>query len=137
MRISNEGGRLSQAEIDQMIKDAEANAEADKQHAETVAARNGLEGYAYSTRNSLTSCEGKLSADDKQAIQAAVQATLDWLDSNPGAQKEQFQAQQTQLEGVVNPIMTKMYQGAGDGFPGAAGPEQQEGSANMKVEDVD
>jgi L1 cell adhesion molecule like protein len=135
--ISNEGGRLSQAEIDQMILDAERNAEADKLHAETVGARNGLEGYAYSMRSSLTQAEGKISAEDKQAIETAVQGALDWLEANPTADKAAFQAKQQEVEAVCSPILTKMYQGgaAGGGMDGTGsdGPDAN----NVKVEDVD
>merc|ERR1712137_1330758 len=51
--IANESGRLSQSEIEQMVKDAERFAEQDKAHARKVQARNGLESYAYSVRNNM------------------------------------------------------------------------------------
>jgi len=140
--ISNESGRLSQAEIERMVKEAEQNAEADKLHGETVAARNGLEGYAYNMRNAAQQAEGKISEEEKKAIEDAVQATVNWLEAHQHADKATFEAKQRELEGICSPIMTKMYQGAGGGA-GAGG--MDEGAAGMpgaagagpRVEEVD
>lgn len=51
---------------------------------------------------------------------------IKWLDANQLAEKEEFEHKQKQIEAVCNPIVTKLYQGAGGappaGFPGAGGP---------------
>merc|ERR1711912_113714 len=57
----------------------------------------------------------KFEGDDKDKIEKAVQETLDWLDKNQLAEKDEFEAKQKELEGVVNPIMMKVYQAAGGG----------------------
>jgi L1 cell adhesion molecule like protein len=56
---------------------------------------------------------GKLDESDKKAILDAVEGALQWLQTNQEASKEEFEHRQKELEGVCNPIMTKMYQGAG------------------------
>jgi L1 cell adhesion molecule like protein len=117
--IANESGRLSQAEIEQMVKDAERFAEQDKQHTETVAARNGLESYSYNMRNAMNQAEGKIPEEDKKTIEDAVKAAIDWLEANQNAEKADFEAKQKEVEAICNPIMAKMYQGAG----GAGGPD--------------
>merc|ERR1712061_675233 len=50
-----------------------------------------------------------------EKIEAAVQEALDWLDKNQLAEKDEFEAKQKELEGIVNPIMMKVYQAAGGG----------------------
>merc|ERR1712080_741144 len=79
------------------------------------------ENYCFTMRNTLS--EEKL--QDK--IEAGVQETLDWLDKNQMAEKDEFEAKQKDVEGVVNPIMMKVYQAAGgapggDGMPGGGMP---------------
>merc|ERR1712072_1020147 len=95
--------------IAQMVEDAERFAEQDKAHASKIAAKNGLEGYAYNMKNSMSQAEGKIPAEDKKAIDDAVQDVINWLDNK-----------QKELEGICNPILQKMYQGAqqGGGMPG-------------------
>merc|ERR1719383_591477 len=57
----------------------------------------------------------KFESGDKEKIERAVQDALDWLDKNQLAEKDEFEAKQKGLEGVVNPIMMKVYQAAGGG----------------------
>jgi heat shock protein 5 len=120
--ITAEKGRLSEEEIERMVREAEEFADEDKAMKERVDARNGLEGYAYQIKNMLddSSEKGvgdKISDDDKETINEAVQEVLDWLDENQEADKDEYDEQKKQLESVVNPIMKDMYAGAG-GAPG-------------------
>merc|ERR1712109_38110 len=77
----------------------------------------GLENYCFTMRNTLAEekLQDKFEAGDKDKIEKAVQDTLDWLDKNQLAEKDEFEAKQKELEGVVNPIMMKVYQAAGGG----------------------
>src|SRR5690606_10448540 len=71
IRIQASGG-LSDADIEQMVKDAEANAEADKQKREAVEAKNQGESLIHSTEKSLKDYGDKVSAEDKAAIETAI-----------------------------------------------------------------
>ncbi|QYO76866.1 molecular chaperone DnaK [Devosia salina] len=71
IRIQASGG-LSDADIEKMVKDAEANAEADKRKREAVEARNQGESLVHSTEKSLKDYGDKVSAEDKAAIEAAI-----------------------------------------------------------------
>jgi L1 cell adhesion molecule like protein len=145
--IANESGRLSQAEIEQMVKDAERFAEQDKAHAETIQARNGLESYAYNMRNAMNQAEGKVGEEDKKIVEDAVKAAIDWLEANQSAEKAEFEAKQKEVEAICNPVMQRMYQGAGGapgGMPGGmpdmggmGGADMDTGAAGPKVEEVD
>ena len=120
--ITNDQGRLGKDEIEQMVKDAEQYAEEDKAHGERVAAKNGLEGYCYSMKSSVEGeLKDKLDAADKKAIEDKVAETISWLDNNSSAEQDEFEEKKKELEGVCNPIMTKMYQGAGGGAGGMPG----------------
>merc|ERR1739843_63939 len=123
-------GRLSQAEIDRMVNEAEKFRAEDEQNKCKIEAKNGLENYCYSMRNTLQEekLQDKFEGDDKDKIEKAVQEALDWLDKNQLAEKQEFEDKQKELEGIVNPIMMKVYQAAGGsgempegGMPGAGG----------------
>merc|ERR1712113_882020 len=136
--ITNEKGRLSQAEIDRMVQEAEKYRAEDESNKQKIEAKNGLENYCFTMRNTLQ--EEKL----KDKIEKAVQETLDWLDKNQLAEKDEFEAKQKELEATVNPIMMKVYQAAGGdpggmpdgGMPGGAAPPGG-GGAGPTVEEVD
>eukprot|EP00500_Bicosoecida_sp_ms1_P001546 CAMPEP_0203806632 /NCGR_PEP_ID=MMETSP0115-20131106/597_1 /ASSEMBLY_ACC=CAM_ASM_000227 /TAXON_ID=33651 /ORGANISM="Bicosoecid sp, Strain ms1" /LENGTH=662 /DNA_ID=CAMNT_0050715295 /DNA_START=72 /DNA_END=2060 /DNA_ORIENTATION=- len=119
--ITAEKGRLSEEEIERMVQEAEEYADEDKKVKERIDARNGLEGYCYNLKNTLEDEEkgvaGKISEEDKETIEEAVQEALDWLDENEEADTEELKEKQKELEGIVNPVMQDLYQQAG-GAPG-------------------
>jgi len=119
--ITNDKGRLSKEEIERMLAEAEKYKEEDAAEASHIAAKNGLESYAYSLRNTINepSAAEKLDQNDRDVLKKSVDETVEWLDSNTTATKEEFEAKQKELEGVANPIMMKFY-GAG-GAPGGMG----------------
>ncbi|KQO55191.1 molecular chaperone DnaK [Methylobacterium sp. SD274] len=73
IRIQASGG-LSDADIDRMVKDAEANAEADKKRRELVEVKNQGESLIHATEKSVKEYGDKVSADDKGAIETAMTA---------------------------------------------------------------
>jgi len=119
--ITADKGRLSPEEIERMLKAAEEFAESDKAAKEIVDAKNALEGFAYNMRNQIEDKEklgGKISEEDKTTIEDAVKETLEWLDENPEATKDDYADKLKELEGVTNPIVSKLYAaGAGSGAP--------------------
>jgi L1 cell adhesion molecule like protein len=107
-----------------MVADAERYKAEDKKVADRVAAKNKLEQYAYSLRNSIEDqkVKDKLSEDDVKKIEAAVKDTQNWLDNNASAEVEEFEAHQKELEKLAMPIMSKIYaEGGAGGAPGAGG----------------
>jgi L1 cell adhesion molecule like protein len=144
--ITNEKGRLSQAEIDRMVQEAEKYKAEDEQNKQKIEAKNGLENYCFQMRNTLSDdkLKDKFEGDDKDKIEKVIQEALDWLDKNQLAEKDEFEAKQKELEGVVNPIMMKVYQAAGGapdggmgGMPGGGMPGGGGGGAGPTVEEVD
>lgn len=114
--ITNDNNRLTPEQIERMIKVAEEYAEEDKKLKEKVDARNGLESYVYSLKNQIADEEklgGKLTKTDKESIETVIDETIKWLEDNPEADTEDFQRQQKNAEDVVQPIIMKLYKGAG------------------------
>merc|ERR1712028_89701 len=68
--ITNDKGRLSQADIEKMVADAEKFADEDKLQQERVAAKNALESYAYSMKQTVEDekVKDKISEEDKKTI---------------------------------------------------------------------
>ncbi|XP_071794002.1 heat shock 70 kDa protein IV-like [Asterias amurensis] len=142
--IKNEKGRLSQADIDRMLSDAEKYKAEDEAQRERVTARNGLEGYAFSLKQAVNEVpDGKLTDADKKMVEDAVKDTLDWLDKNSLAEVDEFKHRQEELTKTCSPIMSKIH--GGGGGAGGAGPQcgaggySNGGSSNQgpTVEEVD
>jgi len=117
--ITAEKGRLSEEDIERMIREAEEYAEEDKKVKERIDARNGLESYVYNLKNQLEDDEkglaDKLSPEDKKELQDTIDEILDWMDSHPEADKEDYDEKRKEVENVANPIMRKMYSGGARG----------------------
>merc|ERR1712190_367694 len=127
-----------------MVQEAEKYRAEDEQNKDKLEAKNGLENYCFTMRNTLNEekLKDKFEGDDKEKIEKAVQEALDWLDKNQLAEKDEFESRQKELEGVVNPIMMKVCQAAGGGgmpeggMPGGGMPGGG-GGGGPTVEEVD
>jgi L1 cell adhesion molecule like protein len=139
--IKNEKGRLSQADIDRMVADAEKFKAADEDVKKKVEARNALEGYCFGVRNSVNQEQfaQALKPGDKDKILKEINDTLAWIENNKEAEVSVFEAKQKELEGKLMPIMQAAYQGAAGaggvgpggagGFPGGIDPSMFTGGA--------
>lgn len=137
IRIQASGG-LSDADIEKMVKDAEANAEADKKKKEEVETRNQAEALMHSTEKTLKENADKISAADKSAIEDAVSALKTALEgTDTAAIKEKSDAlMQASLK-----LGEAMYKAQGADTAGAAGSENAAGAqtsdSGEKVVDAD
>uniref|UniRef100_A0A668TFU0 Ig-like domain-containing protein n=1 Tax=Oreochromis aureus TaxID=47969 RepID=A0A668TFU0_OREAU len=148
--ITNDKGRLSKEDIERMVQEAEKYKAEDDVQRDKVAAKNGLESYAFNMKSTVEDekLAGKISDDDKQKILDKCNEVISWLDKNQTAEKDEYEHQQKELEKVCNPIITKLYQSAGGmpggmpegmpgGFPGAGGAAPGGGSSGPTIEEVD
>ena len=125
--ITNDKGRLSQEDIERMVREAEEFADEDKAVKERIDARNSLETYAYNMKNTIGDADklaDKLEGEDKATIEEAIKGALEWLDENQSAEKEEYEEKLKEVEGVCNPIISKVY--AKTGGPGGAGEEDHD-----------
>merc|ERR1712233_145954 len=150
--ITNDQGRLSKEEIERMVSDADKFKADDEKQKERIAAKNGLESYCFNMKSTLDDekLKEKISEDEKRTMSSKCDEALKWLDSNQLAEVEEFQDKQKEVEGVCNPIITKLYQSAGGaggmpdmggmpgGMPGAGGAPPSGGSGSgPTIEEVD
>merc|ERR1711908_209431 len=130
---TNDKSRMGKEDVEKMTADAEKYAKEDEEFKKKVEAKNGLENYCYSMKNTMgdEKIKDKISEDDKSKAEKAIDDALSWLESNQLAEKEEFEHKQKEVEGICSPIMQAMYssqgaQGGVGGMPGAP-----------SVEDVD
>ncbi|GAA5808279.1 hypothetical protein MFLAVUS_001669 [Mucor flavus] len=110
--ITNDKGRLSEEDIERMVKEAEEFAEEDKAIRDRTESKNKLENYIYTVKGQLGedgALGTKISADDKETIEDAIKDKLAWIDENPTALQEDYDEKREELESVINPITTKLY----------------------------
>ncbi|MGB0156303.1 MAG: molecular chaperone DnaK [Luminiphilus sp.] len=120
IRITASGG-LSEGEIEQMVQDAEANAEADKKFEELVAARNTADGMVHAARKTLEEAGEHATDDERSAIEAAIAEVEDAIKGDDAAAME---AATTKLTEATGGVAQKMYaaqqaEGAGADMDGA------------------
>nr|GMC85077.1 heat shock cognate 70 kDa protein 2 [Ipomoea batatas]GMC87182.1 heat shock cognate 70 kDa protein 2 [Ipomoea batatas] len=140
--ITNDKGRLSKEEIEKMVQEAEKYKSEDEDHKKKVEAKNALENYSYNMRNTVNDDKigSKLAPADKKKIEDAIEQTIQWLDGNQLAEADEFEDKMKELEGICNPIIAKMYQGAGGDMGGAMdddAPSHGGSGAGPKIEEVD
>ncbi|KAL7574015.1 hypothetical protein ACA910_015596 [Epithemia clementina (nom. ined.)] len=144
--ITNDKGRLSQDEIERMVAEAEKYKAEDDANKHCVEAKNGLEKYCYSLQSSVLSGEtkDKIPADDKKKLEYAIKETMQWLDSHPAADKEEYEEKRKSLEAAAMPIMQKMAgsSGMGAGMPGMSGasgpaPSSADPASGPTIEEID
>lgn len=121
LTITSEKGRLSEEEIERMVKEAEEYAEQDEAERAKVQARNELEAYLYNLKNSVsTQLQGKITDADKETITKAAEDALIWLEEHPAATKDEYDSKLKDVEKVANPIIKKAYESAGASEGGSA-----------------
>ncbi len=108
IRIQASGG-LSDADIEKMVKDAEANADADKKRRDAVEAKNQAESLIHSSEKSLAEHGDKVSADDKKAIEDAVASLKTALE---GDDAEDIKAKTQALAEASMKLGQAMYEAA-------------------------
>jgi L1 cell adhesion molecule like protein len=133
IEIKNDKGRLSQAEIQRMIHDAEQYREDDERARERVNVRNRLETYVYSCKQAVENYNGSaISNSDKSTVINACEETQRWLDRNQSAEKDEIDHQYRALEKKCQKIMTKMH-GSGQQY----GRNGNGSHSGPRVEEVD
>ena len=142
IRIESSSG-LSESEIDRMVKEAEANAEADKKERERVEARNEADSMVYTTEKTLKDMGDKVGDADKQQIEAAVAALKQALE---GDDVEAIKAKTEELKQASYKIAEELYKtqqaasGEGadaEGFAGAGASAEEKGPNKGSADDVD
>ena len=104
--------RLSQEDIENMVRKAEESFEEDAARREAIEARNSLENRAYSIRNLINDDDNLgsfVSVDERETIENVIYSTIEWLDNNFDAGKDEYEEQYKELDSIVTPIIEQLY----------------------------
>ncbi|KAJ4797815.1 Heat shock 70 kDa protein [Rhynchospora pubera] len=110
--VTNDEGRLSEEQIERMIKDAETFRAEDEGYKKKVDARNAVEKYAYNMRNEMRGSKiaPKLTSANKKVIDDATMQAIDWVEDNLLPDPAESEAKLHELIGICEPIIAKIYQ---------------------------
>ncbi|TGD74139.1 molecular chaperone DnaK [Mangrovimicrobium sediminis] len=133
IQITASGG-LSEDDIEKMVQDAEANAEADKKFEEVVVARNTCDGLIHAAKKTLEEAGAHATDEERSAIEAAISEAEEAV---KGQDKDAIDAAATKLTEATGPVAQKMYAAQGDAAQGAAaGAGADAGGAGASADDV-
>jgi len=134
--ITNDKGRLSNEEIEKMVSDAEKFKAEDDQQKERISAKNGLESYCFNMKSTIEDVKfkDKISESDRKTISDKCQETISWLDQNQTAEIDEYKHRQKEIEGICNPIVSKLYQ---QGQAPQNGMPSGQNNSGPSVEEVD
>jgi endoplasmic reticulum chaperone BiP len=111
--ITNEKGRLTQEEIDRMVKEAEEFAAEDDALRKRIEIQNQFSNNIFTLKSQLADDEGlggKLSDEDKKILNKAIKEASDWLENNSqDASVEEIEEKISEFQSIVNPITSKLY----------------------------
>ena len=127
---------LSDEEIEKMVQDAEANAEADKAFEEMIQVRNTADGLVHATKKTLEEAGDKATAEEKEAIEKAI---ADVEEAMKGEDKAAIEAATTALTEASSGLAQKLYaeQAAAEQAGGEAGEQAQEAGKDDDVVDAE
>jgi L1 cell adhesion molecule like protein len=122
--ITNDKGRLSKEDIEKMLNDAEEYKRQDEEKFKNVESKNALESYLYNTKTALTDeIRSKMETDELEQVDSTIKNSLDRLDTHQSEEFSVYNDKQTEVEGIIKPIITKLYENANpdaaSGMPGA------------------
>jgi len=132
--ITNDKGRLTQDDIEQMLADAQKFEQEDREARERIEARNKLEGYVYSMKSTLTDADkgvaDKISDEDKERVERALEEANEWLDDNMSSDKEALEDKLAELQATCGPVIQKVYDN-GANEPGGSAEDEVDGEYEL------
>ena len=111
IRITNDSSRLSPAEVDRMVAEAEKYKHEDEKQKERVSAKNNLENNVFRYREAAREAGDKLTDQDKNEVISKCDTTMSWLDNNTLAEIDEIKHQSEELDRVCMPLMKKLHGG--------------------------
>jgi len=137
--ITNDTGRLSKEEVERMVADADKYKAEDEAQKTRIESKNGLESYAFNMKTTLDDdkVKDKISEEERKTLVSKCEEVIRWIDANQAAEKDEYDDKKKELEEVCNPVISKMYQGAGGADSSASGGASTGASSGPTVEEVD
>ena len=147
IKIKNDSGRLSKADIDRMLREAEEHRAEDEEQQKRIKSKSELENYVYGMKSALDS--PGLEKSESTVLEQAktlVQEAMTWLDNNPSSPVEDYEAKKKEFDEKLMPLMTELQKNAspnedsgmpGMGMPGMGPSTQDEEEEGPSIEEVD
>ena len=123
--ITNDKGRLTEQDIEDMIANSEKYKEEDQKIKLRIEARNDFENYIYSFKNSINHSK-KLEEEDKKKGNDILEEGIKWLEENDNVEVEEYNTKKREYEDKMRDIVSKMYE-----------TENENNPTSSNVEDVD
>ena len=131
--ITNDGSRLNQTDIDEMIQNAEKYKEEDEKHRQTIEARNAYENYIYEMKSTIEDASLKEKLGDHYVNIRDKLCKAEEVLQVQEVSKEEYQIAQQELEAFINPIMNNIVkEGGGETMPPPTPTPSQE-----NIEEID
>jgi endoplasmic reticulum chaperone BiP len=128
--ITNEKGRLSKDDIDRMIREAEEFSAEDDAARKRIEALNALSSFVYGLKTQIGDQEGlggKISDDDRKTLLALTKETTEWIESEgQNATAEELEEKLAEVQAIVNPITSKLYESEGPSGYGPTGEDDDQ-----------
>lgn len=124
--ITNDKGRLSKEQIDEMVKNAEKFKDDDEKIKQRIESKSQLEGIIYSSKSIYADDNKSLSDEEKESVKSKVEEIKKWIDENQEATKEEYETKFKEFSDFIHPITQKMYNGNNGNTEGGsegAGPQ--------------
>ena len=139
--ITNDKGRLSKEQIEEMVKQAEKFKEEDQKHKDNVESKNDLENYLYNLKNSMVKKDDDTTPKSpdfdevKKDIDPIVEKGLAWLEENPKADTQTYKDKLKEYQDITNPLMQKLYSSQMPNMQAGPPPDMQDGPPPSKPSD--
>lgn len=119
--ITNDKGRLSKEQIEEMVKNAEKFKDDDEKIKQRIESKSQLEGIIYSSKSIYADDNKSLSDEEKANVKSKVEEIQKWIDENQEATKEEYEAKFKEFSDFIHPITQKMYKGTNNTEGGSDG----------------
>lgn len=115
--IKNDKGRLSQAEMNRMVSEAEQYKEEDEHQRAKIMAKNQLEKYVFSVKKALDKAGNKLTVSEKNAAKQECKAVINWLDKSHLRSREKYELKYREIQKSCSALMMKCHRSVGELCP--------------------
>jgi heat shock protein 1/8 len=142
IKITNDKGRLSKEQIEEMVKSAEKFKEEDEKQKQVIESKNEMENYLYGIKNSLAT-KGENAVENFDEIKAEIEPILTeafkWFEDNQKETAETYKNKQKEYQDKIQPLLMKLYGNPTQPppFSGAPPPEPKENEKEIDVDKVD
>lgn len=108
--ITNDKGRLSKEDIEEMVKKAEEFKAIDEENKGRIESRNHLENFVYDVRNKIKETDKELAKEVSDEVEPIIEETIKWMDNNKEtATKDMYKTKMKEVEDKIRPAMMKIY----------------------------